>query len=60
MQIGGIFIPEKDAAWETDDNAFESLLERHGTCDAKECICPTGVSEDVYDTPWEIVNFLKT
>ena len=49
----------QDAAWEVDDStAFEDLLERHGHCDAEECLCPDGRTEDVDYTPWEVVSLI--
>lgn len=55
MKNFGVFVPEQDAAWEMNGSAFEGLLDRHGTCDAKECKCPLGRNEDVDYTQWEIV-----
>ncbi|OXB78834.1 UNVERIFIED_CONTAM: hypothetical protein H355_011852 [Colinus virginianus] len=37
----GIRIPVRRARWE-DNNAYASLLERHGRCDASECHYPRG------------------
>jgi len=56
MKKFGVHVPERDAAWEVDDStAFEDLLERHGHCDAEECLCPDGRTEDVDYTPWEVI-----
>ncbi|ESO85653.1 hypothetical protein LOTGIDRAFT_107623, partial [Lottia gigantea] len=38
----GIYIPDQDAAWEKEPNAFNELLERHNVCDAEHCKCPHG------------------
>ena len=50
MKSFGVYVPEQDASWETHNNGalFEDLLERHGRCDAMNCICPDGreVDED--------------
>jgi hypothetical protein len=35
-------MPVQDAEWETEENAFNELLQRHDTCDAKDCLCPDG------------------
>jgi len=57
MKQFGIYVPEKDAEWEKDNDgeAFESLLERHDNCDAEECVCPEGRKKDEDYTEWEIV-----
>ena len=55
MKRFGVFVPEQDAAWERDSNAFDSLLERHGSCDADDCVCPEGRDFDEDYTDWEIV-----
>ncbi|XP_022178090.1 PHD finger protein 7-like isoform X2 [Myzus persicae] len=36
----GIYIPSRDASWETVPNAFAELLERHSSCNASNCLCP--------------------
>ncbi|XP_001945076.2 PHD finger protein 7 isoform X2 [Acyrthosiphon pisum] len=36
----GIYIPSRDASWETVPNAFAELLERHSSCNAQTCLCP--------------------
>ncbi|CAI6366585.1 unnamed protein product [Macrosiphum euphorbiae] len=36
----GIYIPSRDASWETVPNAFAELLERHSACNAPTCLCP--------------------
>ena len=46
MKRCGIYIPEQDASWEMEPNAFQELVERHGECDAKSCICPKGRQHD--------------
>lgn len=55
MRQFGVNIPECDASWEREGDAFEGLLERHDSCDALDCRCPKGRKEDVDDTEWEIV-----
>lgn len=51
----GIYIPEKDASWELEPNAFEELTERYSYCDKEKCICPKGREYDVDDTEWEVI-----
>ncbi|XP_025410978.1 PHD finger protein 7-like isoform X2 [Sipha flava] len=36
----GIYIPSRDASWETVPDAYVELLERHSTCNADTCLCP--------------------
>ncbi|XP_028293943.1 G2/M phase-specific E3 ubiquitin-protein ligase [Gouania willdenowi] len=38
----GIYIPERDASWELESNAFSELLEVYQSCDALSCLCDTG------------------
>lgn len=38
----GIYIPERDASWELEANAYSELLEVYTRCDALNCICPNG------------------
>ena len=52
--VAGIYLPDQDAGWETG-SAFDDQLQRHGTCDADDCVCPGGKEYDVDDTDWEIV-----
>ncbi|KAM8921247.1 G2/M phase-specific E3 ubiquitin-protein ligase [Pelodytes ibericus] len=51
----GIHIPERDASWELEENAFQDLLERYQHCDAEKCICPSGRGHNEADSKWEIV-----
>nr|XP_053637855.1 uncharacterized protein LOC128692643 isoform X4 [Cherax quadricarinatus]XP_053637856.1 uncharacterized protein LOC128692643 isoform X4 [Cherax quadricarinatus] len=55
MQNVGIFVPEKDASWELEPNAFSDLLERPIHCDAPKCKCPDGRKSDEDGTRWEIL-----
>lgn len=55
MQHLGIFIPEQDASWELEPNAYQELLYRYNKCDAEECKCPNGRNHQVDNTRWEIV-----
>ena len=58
MKSFGVYVPEQDAAWETQDNGtlFDDLLERHNRCDVENCICPDGREADEDYTIWEIVS----
>ena len=58
MQSFGVYVPEQDAEWETQDNGtlYDDLLERHNRCDANECVCPEGRETDEDYTIWEIVS----
>ncbi|XP_036006739.1 G2/M phase-specific E3 ubiquitin-protein ligase [Fundulus heteroclitus] len=38
----GIYIPERDASWELEANAYSELLEVHNRCDAVTCLCDDG------------------
>ena len=50
----GVYVPDRDANWETT-NMFDDQLQRHDTCDADTCTCPNGRKYDEEDTPWEIM-----
>ncbi|XP_061677103.1 G2/M phase-specific E3 ubiquitin-protein ligase [Syngnathoides biaculeatus] len=38
----GIYIPERDASWELEANAYADLLEVYTHCDAHVCLCANG------------------
>uniref|UniRef100_A0A1I8PEK2 PHD-type domain-containing protein n=1 Tax=Stomoxys calcitrans TaxID=35570 RepID=A0A1I8PEK2_STOCA len=38
LPVRGIFIPNQDAAWELEPNAFAELLERPSECSAIKCV----------------------
>lgn len=42
MKRCGIYVPEQDASWELEPNAFQDLVQRHNKCDHVNCICPKG------------------
>ncbi|KAG1671432.1 G2/M phase-specific E3 ubiquitin-protein ligase [Nymphon striatum] len=50
----GIYVPQQDASWEREENAFQELLFRHNHCDAKICICPNGRDYDREGSKWEV------
>lgn len=38
----GIYIPERDASWELEENAYGELLQVYQHCDALKCLCSDG------------------
>uniref|UniRef100_A0A6A7FRD7 G2/M phase-specific E3 ubiquitin-protein ligase n=1 Tax=Hirondellea gigas TaxID=1518452 RepID=A0A6A7FRD7_9CRUS len=54
MQEFGIYVPEKDASWELEPNAYQDLLQRPVNCEAPICLCPSGRNFDKDDSPWEL------
>ncbi|XP_055614679.1 pineapple eye protein-like isoform X2 [Uranotaenia lowii] len=53
MSLRGVFIPEKDAAWELEPNAFSEQLERPTSCDAEQCLCRHGRTHD--SEKWDLI-----
>uniref|UniRef100_UPI00398E42A3 G2/M phase-specific E3 ubiquitin-protein ligase isoform X1 n=2 Tax=Pristiophorus japonicus TaxID=55135 RepID=UPI00398E42A3 len=51
----GIHVPEKDASWELEENAFQELLQRYQRCDARRCLCKNGREYIEPDSKWDIV-----
>ncbi|XP_043213153.1 PHD finger protein 7-like [Amphibalanus amphitrite] len=45
----GVFVPQRDASWETEPNAFSELLEHHSGCDQRYCLCSLGRQHMVKD-----------
>jgi len=41
-QWQGVFVPERDASWEQEPNAFRGLSRRRLRCDFDSCQCPQG------------------
>ncbi|XP_045783017.1 uncharacterized protein LOC123879395 [Maniola jurtina] len=50
----GYFIPDRDAAWELDQNAFSGIYERPVECRADVCICTLGRKYDADSGRWDI------
>ncbi|KAM4853311.1 G2/M phase-specific E3 ubiquitin-protein ligase isoform 2-T5 [Thomomys bottae] len=50
----GIHIPEKDASWELEENAYQDLLQHHERCDVRRCRCKEGREYNEPDSKWEI------
>jgi len=57
VQIHGVFLPDEDAKWEQNENAWRDQESRYEHCDAIKCKCPFNdgrnyVGED--DSEWAI------
>ncbi|XP_075989919.1 uncharacterized protein LOC142985567 [Anticarsia gemmatalis] len=50
----GFYVPDRDAAWELEQNAYAEIYERPVTCSATECGCPMGRSHDADNGAWSI------
>ncbi|NXL91943.1 G2E3 ligase, partial [Alectura lathami] len=50
----GIHIPEKDASWELEENAYQDLLQCYQHCDIRRCLCKEGRDYNEPDSKWEI------
>uniref|UniRef100_A0A8C5Z7J0 PHD-type domain-containing protein n=1 Tax=Marmota marmota marmota TaxID=9994 RepID=A0A8C5Z7J0_MARMA len=50
----GIHIPEKDASWELEENAYQDLLQHYEHCDVRRCRCKEGRDYNAPDSKWEI------
>uniref|UniRef100_A0A8C2XFB8 G2/M-phase specific E3 ubiquitin protein ligase n=1 Tax=Cyclopterus lumpus TaxID=8103 RepID=A0A8C2XFB8_CYCLU len=51
----GIFIPERDASWELEANAYSELLEVYKRCDALVCLSRDGRSHSAKTGWFEVV-----
>uniref|UniRef100_A0AAR2JRV2 PHD-type domain-containing protein n=1 Tax=Pygocentrus nattereri TaxID=42514 RepID=A0AAR2JRV2_PYGNA len=51
----GIHIPERDASWELEENAYGDLLQVYQHCDAVKCCCDKGRSYSAQSGGYEIV-----
>ncbi|NP_001003822.1 G2/M phase-specific E3 ubiquitin-protein ligase [Danio rerio] len=51
----GIYIPERDASWELEENAFVELLQVYHRCDAVKCLCHKGREHSSQSGYFEIV-----
>ncbi|XP_050677008.1 PHD finger protein 7-like [Leptidea sinapis] len=47
----GYYVPDRDAAWELEQNAFSEIYERNISCGWSECVCPSGRDYDVENGP---------
>ncbi|NXF79536.1 G2E3 ligase, partial [Sclerurus mexicanus] len=50
----GIYIPERDASWELEENAYQDLLQCYQHCDVRRCLCKKGRDYNEPDSKWEI------
>uniref|UniRef100_A0A8C4H7H2 G2/M-phase specific E3 ubiquitin protein ligase n=1 Tax=Dicentrarchus labrax TaxID=13489 RepID=A0A8C4H7H2_DICLA len=51
----GIYIPERDASWELEANAYSELLEVYNRCDALACLCTDGRSHSAKTGWFEVI-----
>ncbi|MEE6509496.1 hypothetical protein FKM82_026506 [Ascaphus truei] len=51
----GIHVPQRDASWELEENAFSELLEVHQRCDVEKCLCDSGREYFETRSKWHIV-----
>ncbi|XP_017076034.2 G2/M phase-specific E3 ubiquitin-protein ligase [Drosophila eugracilis] len=42
IRLQSIFVPDRDAMWEKQRNAYRELYERIVRCDHDQCLCPNG------------------
>lgn len=50
----GYYIPDQDAAWELERNAYAEIYERNLRCDAEVCECPQGRDHDSNEGEWDL------
>ncbi|XP_030069546.1 G2/M phase-specific E3 ubiquitin-protein ligase [Microcaecilia unicolor] len=51
----GINVPERDASWELEENAYQELLQRYEHCDSLSCQCKEGRDYSKPESEWEII-----
>ncbi|XP_054469569.1 G2/M phase-specific E3 ubiquitin-protein ligase isoform X2 [Anoplopoma fimbria] len=51
----GIYIPERDASWELEANAYSELLEVYMRCDALTCLCSDGRTHSAKTGWFEVI-----
>uniref|UniRef100_A0A4W6DIW6 G2/M-phase specific E3 ubiquitin protein ligase n=1 Tax=Lates calcarifer TaxID=8187 RepID=A0A4W6DIW6_LATCA len=51
----GIYIPERDASWELEANAYSELLEVYKRCDALTCLCSDGPTHSAKTGWFEVI-----
>ncbi|XP_006785937.1 G2/M phase-specific E3 ubiquitin-protein ligase [Neolamprologus brichardi] len=51
----GIYIPERDASWELEANAYAELLEVYERCDALTCLCNNGCTHSAKSGWFEVI-----
>uniref|UniRef100_A0A1A9VI69 PHD-type domain-containing protein n=1 Tax=Glossina austeni TaxID=7395 RepID=A0A1A9VI69_GLOAU len=42
VKLQGIFVPDREAKWELEPNAYRDLHSGYSRCDMKKCKCPKG------------------
>ncbi|CAH0404046.1 unnamed protein product [Chilo suppressalis] len=50
----GYYVPDRDAAWELEQNAFAEIYERPLTCNVEDCLCPMGRKHCAETGLWDI------
>ncbi|CAG9790473.1 unnamed protein product [Diatraea saccharalis] len=50
----GYYVPDRDAAWELEQNAFAEIYERPLACTVEVCNCPLGRNHDSESGIWDI------
>ncbi|XP_044022635.1 G2/M phase-specific E3 ubiquitin-protein ligase isoform X2 [Siniperca chuatsi] len=51
----GIYIPERDASWELEANAYSELLQVYKRCDALTCLCSDGRTHSAKTGWFEVI-----
>ncbi|KAM9708988.1 G2/M phase-specific E3 ubiquitin-protein ligase [Menidia menidia] len=51
----GIYIPERDASWELEANAYSDLLEVYNYCDSVTCLCESGRAHSAKSGWFEVI-----
>ncbi|XP_072221279.1 G2/M phase-specific E3 ubiquitin-protein ligase [Leuresthes tenuis] len=51
----GIYIPERDASWELEANAYSELLEVYNCCDSLTCLCDSGRTHSAKSGWFEVI-----
>uniref|UniRef100_A0A1B0GBR7 PHD-type domain-containing protein n=1 Tax=Glossina morsitans morsitans TaxID=37546 RepID=A0A1B0GBR7_GLOMM len=54
VKLQGIFVPDREASWETEPNAYRDLCLRHTRCDMENCNCPRG-RDYVQKPKWSLI-----
>uniref|UniRef100_UPI00358DEA53 PHD finger protein 7-like isoform X2 n=2 Tax=Myxine glutinosa TaxID=7769 RepID=UPI00358DEA53 len=55
MLCMGIHIPQRDASWELEENAYEDLLQQYEHCDLEHCLCTHGRNFGSSKGRWKLV-----
>ncbi|XP_046976004.1 uncharacterized protein LOC124542116 [Vanessa cardui] len=50
----GYYIPDRDAAWELEQNAFSDIYERTLSCTVEDCKCPLGRDHNADSGAWAV------